>query len=169
MRAEQHQAAVGEHQRDAEREDDLRVVPLGLGRDDARAGDLRDQVLMQQPADRVDDGARKQRPDDRADIGAEDGERSETGDQVERDVHAEHHEVAVGEVHDAHHAEDDAEADAHQAVGAADQQARRHRLKKVDQQPLERFHGPSPERPTRSARGFGVSLGISVVGGEVRR
>ena len=29
--AEQDQAAIGQHERDAEREDDLRVVPLGFG------------------------------------------------------------------------------------------------------------------------------------------
>ena len=65
MRAEQDQAAIRQHQRDAEREDDLRVVPFGLGRNDARAGDARDQVAVQQPADDEDDRPGERRADDR--------------------------------------------------------------------------------------------------------
>ena len=42
-RAEQDQAAVLQDQRDAERENELRVVALALGADDADAGDARDQ------------------------------------------------------------------------------------------------------------------------------
>ncbi len=67
-----------------------------------------------------------------ADIGAEEREHAEARHQIIRRIHAEHHEVAMGEIHDAHHAEDDAEANAHQAVGAADQQAGRHRLEEID-------------------------------------
>ena len=52
------------------------------------------------------------------------------------------------EVHDAHHAEDDAEADAHQPIGAADQQARRHGLEEIDKTPVEVVHSsPCPWVP----------------------
>ena len=53
----------------------------------------------------------------------------------------------MGEIHDTHHAEDDAEADAHQAVGAADQQARRQGLQEVDQTPVKVVHHLVPWAP----------------------
>ena len=140
-RAEQDQAAVREHQRNAEREDDLRVMPFGLGRDHPRARDMRDQEPVQKPTEDEHDRAGDRRRDDRAGVGSEKNQHPEAGHQVIGDVHAEHHEVALGEVHDAHDAEDDAEPDAHQAIGAADQQARRHGLEEIDDQPFELFHG----------------------------
>jgi hypothetical protein len=37
-------------------------------------------------------------------------------DEVKRKVHTEHHEIALGEIDDAHHPKDDAKPNAHQAV-----------------------------------------------------
>ena len=50
-RAEDHLRAVGQHQRDAQGEDELRVVPLALQRRGARARDARDQQRCGQVAD----------------------------------------------------------------------------------------------------------------------
>src|SRR5262249_22142557 len=47
---------------------------------------------------------------------------AERREQIERGVHAEHHEIAMGEIDDAHHAEDQAEPDAHQAIDRADEE-----------------------------------------------
>ena len=44
------------------------------------------------------------------------------------------------EIHDAHHAEDDAEADAHQAVSAADQKSRGEHLQEIHDTPIEIVH-----------------------------
>ncbi len=115
-------------------------MPLRLGRDHAGAGHMRDQVAVQQPADREHDRSGERGAHDRRDVGAEKRQHAEAGHQVVGDVHAEHHEIAVGEVHDPHDAEDEAEADAHQPVDAADQQARSQGLKDVDEDPLQFFH-----------------------------
>jgi hypothetical protein len=129
--------SIGEHQGDAERDDDLGVVALRLGRHHARTGDLRDQKAVQQPADREHDRPREHGADDRAGIGAEERQHAEAGDQIVGGVHAQHHEIAVREVHDPHDAKDDAQPDAHQPIGAADQQAGGKRLQRVDQHPFE--------------------------------
>ena len=47
----------------------------------------------------------------------------ERGEEHEGDVHGHHHELAVGEVDDLHHAHDDGHADAEQRVEAAEQEA----------------------------------------------
>ncbi len=161
QRAEQDQAAVRQHQRNAEREDDLRIVALGLGRDDTRAGDVADQEAVHQPADRKHDRPGQDGARDRTDIGAEKGQHAEAGHQVVGGVHAEHHEIALGEVHHPHDAEDDAEPDAHQAVDAADRDAGGERLENVDQEPVHIVHAPAPFRtavtPAPSARRRTVS------------
>ena len=46
---------------------------------------------------------------------------AERDEDVIGDIHAEHHEVALGEIDHAHDAEDEREADAHQAVDRADE------------------------------------------------
>ena len=116
-------------------------MAFGFGRDHAGAGDARDQVAVQQPADAEHDRPGQRGAGDRTDIRAEKGEDAEASHQIISDVHAEHHEVALREIHHAHDAKDDAEADAHQAVGAADEQAGGQRLKEVDDVPFQRFHG----------------------------
>ena len=83
-----------------------------------------------QPADREDDRPGEKRRDDRPGIGTEKRQHAVPGRQVERGVHAEHQEIALGEIDDPHRAEDDAEPDAHQRIGAADQDAGRERLQK---------------------------------------
>ncbi|MGY4458780.1 hypothetical protein ACVWYI_002740 [Bradyrhizobium sp. LB13.1] len=57
------------------------------------------------------------------------------GEEIEGDIHAEHHEIAVGEVDDPHDAEDQAEPDTHQAVDGTDQKACGERLKESLHQP----------------------------------
>ena len=55
-----------------------------------------------------------------ATIGPEDPERGEPADKIDADIHAQHQQLALREVDDLHDAEDQAEADAHQSVDAAD-------------------------------------------------
>ena len=71
LRAEQDQPAVLQDQRDAERQDELRVVALALGRDRASAGDTRDQEAMDQVAEDEQDGAGEQRRRQRRRVGPE--------------------------------------------------------------------------------------------------
>ena len=59
--------------------------------------------------------------DERPDGVSERGLNPERGEKIERRIHAKHHEIAMGEVDDAHDAEDQPEPDAHQAVDGADQ------------------------------------------------
>jgi len=53
---------------------------------------------------------------------------SEVGGKEEADVHTDHHELALGEVHDFHDAENQRHADAHKRVDSADEQAVHHGL-----------------------------------------
>src|SRR5690606_19578194 len=64
--AEENKAAVLEEERDAECQDDLRVVAFGLGRDHAGAGDARYQETVREPAENEDDGAGEQSGGDRS-------------------------------------------------------------------------------------------------------
>ena len=88
----------------------------------ARAADARQQQLV----DIIADDEKERRGQDRGGIGAidpaEDHLQAERAEQVERSVHAEHHEIALREIDDAHDAEYQREADAHQPVDHADQQ-----------------------------------------------
>jgi hypothetical protein len=68
---------------------------------------------------------RAHRPDERPPVGPQEGEDPPLADQVEGGEHAQHQELALGEVDDPHDAEDEAEADAHQTVDAPDRDARR--------------------------------------------
>ena len=52
-------------------------------------------------------------------------------DQIEAGEHAQHEELALGEVDDAHDAEDEPEADAHQTVDGTDRDARGNRVQHV--------------------------------------
>jgi len=61
-------------------------------------------------------------------------------DDVEGEIHAEHQEFALGEIDDAHDAEDDPEPDAHQAVDRSQQNACRERLEKNLHEIAERRH-----------------------------
>ena len=64
---------------------------------------------------------------------AERGLHAERGEEIERRIHAEHHEIALGEIDHPHDAEDQPEPDAHQAVDRADQKAGGQRLQKTFQ------------------------------------
>ena len=65
--------------------------------------------------------AGQQDRDERSEGVAESGLHAERGEEIERRIHAEHHEIALGEVDDPHDAEDQPEPDAHQAIDRADQ------------------------------------------------
>jgi len=99
-------------------------VSFRLGADGADAGDAPDQAQMQRPAEgeqrRPGEQRRQHRPQHRSHRAHE----PEAGHQVEGEIHAEHEEFALREVDHAHDAEDQAQPQAHQAVEAADQQAR---------------------------------------------
>ena len=83
---------------------------------DADAGHLRDQRLVQQAAEHEEHRTGDDRRHDGADVGAEHRADAERRERVPGEVHAEHQQVALAEIDDAHDAEDDPEADAHQAV-----------------------------------------------------
>ena len=69
--------------------------------------------------------------DEGSPVRTEEGERFASGDQIEAGEHAQHEELALGEVDDAHDPEDEPEADAHQAVDGADRDARGDRVQHV--------------------------------------
>jgi hypothetical protein len=104
---EQHQGEVHQQQGQSKGKEDLRHV--------AEPQNSADQEMLQEHADdeqdRHRDGKRHQ------------GVYSEVGGKEEADVHADHHELALGEVHDFHDAENQRNADAHKRVDSADEQA----------------------------------------------
>ena len=97
----------------------------------AQAGDACDQELVQQCAAGEHDRAGTERADERADIGPQKGEHAGAGDQIQAGVHAQHQQLALGEIDDAHDAEDQPEPDAHQAVDATDGEAGGERVQRV--------------------------------------
>ena len=56
---------------------------------------------------------------------------AEPSEQVEGRIHAEHQKIALSEIDDAHDPVNESEADTHEAVDAADQNAGRKRLQDV--------------------------------------
>ena len=90
-----------------------------------------DEQAVQQQSKQVHDRSGEQRRNDRADVGAEELANPKEAEEIEGAVHADHHQIALAEVDDAHDAEDDAEADAHQSVETTKKQSRRQRLQEV--------------------------------------
>ena len=97
----------------------------------AQAGHAADEEFVQQRAADEHDRAGAERADERPDIGAEECQHAAAGDQIEAGEHAQHQQLALGEIDDLHDAEDQPEADAHQAVDAADGDARGERVQHV--------------------------------------
>src|SRR5262249_44681899 len=64
-----------------------------------------------------------QRADERSDIRAKEGEHAGARDEIQAGIHAKHQQLALGEVDNAHDAEDQPEPDAHQPVDTADRHA----------------------------------------------
>ena len=116
---------------------ELAEMSVIKGAGGAQARDPGDQELMQQRPAGEHDRPSQQRADERADIGSEEGEHATAGDQVQAGEHAEHQQLALGEVDDPHDAENQPEADAHQSVDAADGDARGQRVQHVLDQDLE--------------------------------
>jgi hypothetical protein len=65
--------------------------------------------------------ASEQDRDERTKSVAESGLHAERGEEIKRRVHAEHHEIALGEIDDPHDTKNQPEPDAHQAVDRANQ------------------------------------------------
>jgi hypothetical protein len=110
--------------------------PLDIG--NAGPGHPRHDKAVHQPSDREDDRPGEKGRYDRPGIGTEKCQHPVSRRQIERGVHAQHQEIALGEIDDAHRAEDDVEPDAHQGIGAADQNAGRERLPEIDHQKWHR-------------------------------
>ena len=127
-------------------------MALALERGGARAGHARDQRLVDQEAEREQHRRREQDRDIGPDDAAERRLHAQEREGVEGDVHAEHHEVALGEVDHPHDAEDHREADAHQAVDRADQGARGERLQEALEQDLGVAHGAPSRALSKAAR-----------------
>src|SRR5581483_9156080 len=107
---------------------------------------------MQQPADGEHDRPGQRGAGDRTRIRTKKGEDAKPRHQIISDVHAEHHEVAMCEIHHAHDAEDDTEADAHQAVSAADEQPGGEGLEEIDDVPPQGFHAHLPAKSAYCCR-----------------
>jgi folate-binding Fe-S cluster repair protein YgfZ len=86
--------------------------------------------VQQSPAGE-EDRPRDHRRDEGRDDRAEQVECCKAADEIEAHIHAEHEELALGEIHDPHDAEDQPEPDAHRAIEAADDQAGRERIEDV--------------------------------------
>src|SRR3954466_6100915 len=71
--------------------------------------------MLDQHAHQEEHGHGDQERDDRID--------AEPGREEVADVHSQHHELALGEIHDLHDAEDERDADAHERIDAPDEQA----------------------------------------------
>ena len=87
---------------------------------------------MQQPTDDVDHGPASTAATYGPTVEPRDSLHAEGGEEIVGRVHAEHHEVALREIDHAHDAEDEGEADAHQAVDGSDRQTGGHGLKEID-------------------------------------
>src|SRR2546422_7112715 len=89
----------------------------------AAAGDADEQRTVDPDPDEKERRDRQER--------AEQGIDARDNRQEVREVHPQHHEVALREVDDAHDPEDQGQADAHERVDAAHEQARHHVLREV--------------------------------------
>jgi hypothetical protein len=90
--------------------------------------------------------AGQQDRDERTKRVAERGLHAERGEEIECRVHAEHHEIALGEIDDPHHPENQSEPDAHQAIDRTDQKSGGQCLQKT-------FQGLGHRRP-RAGRAY---------------
>ena len=78
---------------------------------------------MEQVAAHEEGGPREDGAHERGRGRAEEGERSPHAHEIEGEIHAQHEEIALGEVDHPHHPEDEAEAHAHEPVDAAEEDA----------------------------------------------
>src|SRR6266508_5563177 len=115
-------------------------MAFALDARDVDPGDPRDEKAVESVARDEQRRSGQQRAGVRADQRSEKRQRAEAGDEIEGEIHAKHQELALGEVDDPHHAEDDAEPDAHQAVDGADQNAGDERLKENLDESAQRVH-----------------------------
>src|SRR5262249_34941163 len=113
-------------------------------------------------------------PDERPPVRTQERQRLAARDEIEAREHAQHEELALGEVDDAHDAEDEPEADAHETVDAADRDARGDRVQNIFDQDFKvhracavlPFTGPgemaraelAPERSAATLARPGASL-----------
>jgi hypothetical protein len=123
----------------AECENELGVVALALGARNLDAGRLSEQGFVKPHSDEIEQHACDHRACDRTHRRAE----PKPGAHIKRTVHAEHQELALGEVDDPHEAKDQPEAYAHQAVNRADQKTCNDCLQQV----LEKDNGTHRQRP----------------------
>lgn len=98
-------------------------MPFAFERGSLRAGYAGDQQAVDGVTEHREDRAGQQNRNKGSDHVAEGGLYAERREEIERRVHPEHHEVALGEIDDPHHAEYESEPDAHQAVDRADQKS----------------------------------------------
>ena len=82
-------------------------------------------------------GPASKAPTNGPDIRPQKRQHAAAGDQIQAGEHAQHQQLALGEVDDPHDAEDQPEADAHQSVDAADRDARGERVQHVLDENLE--------------------------------
>ncbi len=138
--AEHDQTAVLQDERQAKRDDELAEMPLVERARGAQAGDARDEEFVQQGAADEQHRPGGEGGDERPDIGSEERQHAPAAEQVQRDVHAEHQQLALREIHHLHDAEDQAKPDAHEPVDATDGDARGERVQHVLDQDLRVTH-----------------------------
>lgn len=132
VRGEQEHGRVAENEADADGEQDLVLWQrVQHAVDD---GPL--QERSEEPHHRVDDHHGDERVDPRH------------GEEEVREVHPHHHQLAVGEVDDPHHPEDDGQADADEGVGSSHEDAGEQRL----QEEVHRVTRLPPRLVARRAR-----------------
>src|SRR5262245_32855594 len=139
-------------------------MPFAFGSGDADAGHARNQEAVKHIRDGKQRRAGKQRPGIRTGDRPQEPNHVEADDEVEGEVHAEHQELALSEIDDAHHAEDDPKSDAHQAVNRSDQHPSDERLEKNFDEGSERCHSlraPSASWETPKLRRDGAQYSIN--------
>ena len=129
--AEQDEAAVLQDQRDTQGDQKLTEVTVVHGAGGTQARNTGDQEPVQHRAANEHDRTGAKRADEWPDIGTEKREHAGAGDQVQAGVHAQHQQFALSEIDDAHDAEDQPEADAHQAINAANGDTGSERVQRV--------------------------------------
>ncbi len=140
FRSEDDQTGILNNQSNAERQDKLGVMTFAFGLCDPQPGDVRHQRIVDEVTDNKQNRPGEQRRYEGARIGAEQDRYPEQREARIGGIHTEHHQVALGEIDDAHDSENEPEPGAHQAVETTYQKARTECLGKILNKDLRRAH-----------------------------
>ncbi len=102
---------------------------------------------MDDEAEHEHDRTAQDRHGEGAKFATQQGLDAECRGQIQSEIHADHQELALGEVDDPHDAEDQTKADAHQRIDAADQQPGDERLQHILDDARGIHHAPIVSLP----------------------